>query len=108
MVNLAQCYRWRAANREKVLLSYKKHDLKRYYGMTLDQWNEMFAAQGYACAACGSKVSGRKNGQWCTDHDHETGRVRGILCNGCNTAAGQLSDDPERCRLLAKYLEKEG
>jgi Recombination endonuclease VII len=107
-VNLAQSYRWRAAHREKVLLSYRKHDLKRYYNLTLEAWDAMFAAQGHACACCGSKTSGRKNGQWCTDHNHDTGLVRGILCNGCNMAAGQMKDDPKRCRLLAKYLEKGG
>ena len=74
--------------------------------LTVEEWDHLFTAQGYACAVCGSLTSGRKNGQWCTDHDHVTGNVRGILCNGCNIAAGQLKDDPKRCLLLAKYLEK--
>ena len=66
----------------------------------------MFAAQNFRCAACGSDIPRRTDGCWHTDHDHATGNVRGILCNGCNRAAGYLSDDPERCLLLAKYLEK--
>lgn len=87
-------------------LSYKKSDLKRHYGLTLEDWENMFEAQDRACASCGSPHSGRLNGQWCTDHDHTTGLVRGILCNGCNLAAGAMKDDPERCHLLAKYLER--
>ena len=103
---LAQAKRWRENNRLKYLAGCKKHDLKRHYNLTVEEWNELFAEQGYACAACGSPTSGRNNGQWCTDHNHVTGQVRGILCNGCNMAAGHLKDDPKRCLLLAKYLER--
>jgi Autographiviridae endonuclease VII len=85
---------------------WKERSLKRHYGITLDEWNAMFVVQECKCASCGQDTPGRKDGFWHTDHDHKTGKVRGILCNGCNRAAGYLSDDPERCRLLAKYLEK--
>ena len=87
----------------------RRADLRKYYGpdFTLEKWNEMFMAQGSCCAVCRSPDSGRKTGHWCTDHDHKTGRVRGILCTGCNTAIGHAKDDPLRLRLLAEYLEKE-
>ena len=87
---------------------YRKADLKRYYDITPEGWDAMFKAQGYCCACCGSTEPGRKTGHWSTDHIHGTKIVRGILCNGCNTAAGHLKDEPERCRLLAKYLERGG
>ena len=101
----ADTARWHAANRAKVLLSYKKHDLKRYYNMTVESWNTLFEAQGRCCASCKSPYPGRKNGQWSTDHDPVTGKVRGILCNGCNLALGHVKDDPDRLRMLIQYLE---
>jgi hypothetical protein len=86
----------------------RRADLRKYYGpdFTIEKWNEMFAAQGSRCAVCQSPEPGRKSGHWCTDHDHKTGRVRGILCSGCNTALGHAKDDPLRLRLLAEYLER--
>jgi nitrate/TMAO reductase-like tetraheme cytochrome c subunit len=102
----AYTLRWRAAHRLIVLAAYRKHDLKRHYDMTPKEWDEMFEAQGRACAACHSIFPGRKTGHWCTDHDHNTGVVRGILCNGCNAAIGHAKDDPKRLRALATYLER--
>lgn len=106
--NTADYKRWRLENRDKLLASYKKHDLKRYYGLTLEAWNEMFARQGFACAACGSKNPGRKNGQWSTDHDHnrEDLHARSILCNGCNLTLGHVKDSIPRLQALIGYLEK--
>jgi hypothetical protein len=67
----------------------------------------MLAAQGGVCAACGETPSPRRGKSiWNVDHDHSTGRVRGILCTGCNSAIGHLQDDPERCRKAAAYLER--
>ena len=88
----------------------RKADLKKNYGkdFTVERWNEIFVAQGSCCAVCKAPTSGRKTGVWCTDHDHNTGQVRGILCNGCNVALGQVKDDPLRLRLLAEYLEDRG
>ena len=102
----ASTVRWHTNNRAKVLLSYKKCDLKRYYGLTIEEWEALFVAQGRACAVCKSVYPGRKTGHWSTDHDHTTGKVRGILCNGCNMALGQAKDDPQRLRALADYLER--
>ncbi len=104
--NNAQSRRWRKANPDKLKKSYRKHDLKRHYGMTPMEWDAMFAVQGCACAVCKATTPGRKTGHWSTDHDHTTGKVRGILCNGCNMALGQAKDDPLRLRLLAEYLEE--
>ena len=102
----AQHKRWRAANPEKYAASMRKHDLKRHYNLTPDQFKEMFIAQGYRCAACGSIDPRRKTGDWCIDHCHTTGKVRGILCTACNTALGMLKDDPKRIQALADYLER--
>ena len=105
-VNNAQSKRWRKANPEKYAASLRKHDLKRHYSLTPEQVKNIFTSQGYRCGACGSTSCGRRTGHWCIDHDHKTGRVRGILCNGCNMALGHAKDNPATLRLLADYLER--
>jgi len=60
----------------------RKSKLKKVYGLTLERFNELLAAQGGACALCGTKDPGKVN--WHVDHDHSTGAVRGLLCNPCN------------------------
>lgn len=79
--------------------------LKRKYGMTIKDWDKMFADQGGVCAACGGGATRSKN-PWHVDHCHQTGKVRAILCHGCNTAAGLARDDPARLRALADYLDR--
>ena len=80
--------------------------LKSKYGITREQYDALLASQGGKCAACGNNVVGNKSKMMCVDHDHKTGRVRGLLCRSCNLAAGSLKDDPERAILLAEYLRR--
>ena len=86
--------------------------LKNKFNLTRDQWNQMLADQGGACAACGTTEPGGK-GTWHVDHDHRccpaTGKscgecVRGLLCQGCNRGMGYLNDDPDRLLAAAAYL----
>lgn len=83
-----------AANRDKVL--------RAKYGVTSEEWDELMAAQGGACAICGS-ADHRGNG-WHTDHNHDTGKVRGILCHHCNVGIGLFQDDPAGLIAAAEYL----
>lgn len=78
--------------------------LKRY-GLTLGGFNDVFAAQGGRCAACGTSTPG-KNVRWCCDHDHATGKFRSILCFRCNVTLGHCKDNPSTLRALADYLER--
>jgi hypothetical protein len=73
-------------------------------GLTPDQWNAMFDAQGCRCAICGSASPGSKNG-WNTDHCHKTKRVRFILCAHCNRGLGAFKDNPEIMRKAADMIE---
>ena len=67
----------------------------------------MLAEQDGVCGACGRAETITRAGNLKTlavDHDHGTGRVRGLLCGRCNTALGLLGDDPALIRLLLDYL----
>lgn len=78
--------------------------LRYTYGITLDERNAMLKSQGGACAICG-KVPGENERQLVTDHDHETGEVRGLLCNECNIMLGAAKDNPMTLRSAVDYLE---
>lgn len=74
------------------------------FGITPEQVIERICAQG-GCAICkAEKPRGLNN--WHVDHDHQTGRIRGILCITCNIAVGMLHDDAARARAAAVYLEQ--
>ncbi len=81
----------------------KQRNLDRYYlrryGITKDEAAGLKAA---GCDICGrTEVSGRWENNLHIDHDHETGKIRGVLCHGCNVSLGHFNDDPE---LLAKAI----
>lgn len=81
--------------------------LKYKYGVTEDWYQEQLAAQGGLCASCGKPESAKsKTGETkllAVDHDHETGVVRELLCQKCNTALGLLDDDEDVIEALLRY-----
>lgn len=81
----------------------------REFGLPKGQYAAMLASQGGACALCGERASGlTKSGRPIAlhvDHDHATGRIRGLLCGKCNRAIGYLRDDPALIRKAALYVE---
>jgi NMD protein affecting ribosome stability and mRNA decay len=73
--------------------------LKRNYGLTETERDEMVASQMGLCVICLKAPAVH------VDHCHKTGRVRGVLCFNCNSAIGKLGDDPDAVRRAAAYLE---
>jgi hypothetical protein len=100
---------WAEVNPQRVYKNQREGRLWRVYKMTPSQWAAMLEAQGNACACCGSSDPGCKKG-WATDHCHETGKVRGIICYKCNRNLGHLGDQLEEARrrvaTYLAYLEK--
>jgi len=88
--------------------------IKKLYGMTVEDYNRILAEQGGACALCGSatpengsrKYKKRVRGVFDVDHNHKTGKVRGLLCTRCNRLVGLANDDPNTARRLVEYLSK--
>lgn len=96
---------WRRNNPDRQKAIHRRHNLKRNYGMTVGQYEAMLRAQSSGCAACGSKDNGDSRfDTFAVDHDHRTGKVRGLLCSQCNFALGHVNDDPDRLMALAAYL----
>lgn len=71
------------------------------YGITVLDYEQMLQTQNERCAICQDKPTDHVLG---VDHDHRTGRVRGLLCRRCNVAIGYLRDDPELADAAANYL----
>lgn len=97
--------RYKQNNLEKRRESYRRSSMKRRYGITPEQKEEIFENQGRRCAACQADEPGGERG-WHVDHCHDSGKVRGILCCNCNVALGHAKDDTDRLHSLIEYLEK--
>lgn len=87
--------------------------LRRLYGLSIAEYDALFNAQGGRCAICRSdnpRSRGYKkqaSAKFCVDHNHATGRVRGLLCTACNRAIGLLRDDLVNVQNMLSYLQKE-
>jgi hypothetical protein len=81
-------------------------DLWSNYGITHDQYDAMLVAQDGGCAICGNGGEQSRFGVLHVDHDHETGRVRGLLCDSCNLSIGKFRDNPAMLRRAADYIER--
>jgi len=89
--------------------------LKRQ-GITLAEFKKMVKECGRVCEICGRRLfirikysvnaNGTQGRRPCLDHEHSTGRPRGILCGRCNAGIGFFQDDPEKLRAAVRYLEK--
>ena len=90
---------WRKRNPEKA----KNNDLKKMYGITYDDFKTMHDKQEGLCAICGQPE--KYNGSLAIDHNHKTGKVRGLLCTNCNRALGCFMDSTDNLKNALSYLE---
>ena len=84
--------------------------LKREYGLTLEQYNDMLKRQAHRCAVCRrpETVTIKKTGEvrrLAVDHDHVTGTVRGLLCHRCNILVWAMEDNHTTLSAIEKYVE---
>lgn len=85
-------------NREEILEKRKEYHYQKSYGISRDEFLSMVEEQGGKCPVCSRE-------DLVLDHCHDTGRVRGVLCNKCNQAIGNMLDNPALIRSLADWLE---
>ena len=98
--------KWQKDNPEKSYINQRNSYDRCLYGLPKGAREKMIEEQNGQCAICGNIPTTRRGLH--IDHDHETGKVRGLLCHGCNTAIGSLGDDIELLRKAIMYLEKFG
>jgi hypothetical protein len=93
----------------------KNQHLKYYFGITINEYMEMHNRQGGVCKICGqpeTKKQRRGKSQKVTadslhvDHDHKSGKIRGLLCNRCNHLLGEAEDSIQILASAIKYLEE--
>jgi len=87
----------------------KNHEyrLKHDYKMSKEEYDQRLKDQNGQCAICGKEKPYRQEGKKFTvDHDHETGKLRGLLCINCNAGLGHFKDDPSLLRSAIDYLRR--
>lgn len=95
---------YRKKNREVLVAK----DRQRKFGITHQDYAKLFQNQDGLCAICKQPETATRLGKvksLAVDHDHKTGRIRGLLCSDCNTGIGKLKDDPEILQSAIQYLK---
>lgn len=82
--------------------AYLDRQLRWRYGISLEEYLNLFEVQNGLCAICHIPPSGKR---LAVDHDHRTGKVRGLLCEACNHGIGKFLDNTDRLRSAIVYLE---
>ena len=108
MGNCRKCYTLNRRNGQRSGRTWQDIHLTRRYGISEQDFHELEQKQGHVCALCKKPEHNGFKGRTtlCVDHDHETGKVRGLLCNHCNRALGLLYDNVETLQNAIDYLTR--
>lgn len=108
---------WAERNRESLRERAREHYHSKYkfkyrdarlmadFGITREEYDHILLFQGNRCAICQSEHSDAEGREFAVDHDHFTGKVRGVLCRGCNVGLGNLRDDVSILERAVRYLK---
>ena len=112
----SQCRAWIYKKRKEYRLDnpeeynrIKRNQNLRKYGLTFEDQEGMLREQNYKCAICGQEIFLFGSSQKLiahVDHDHKTGKVRGLLCKECNSGLGKFRDNTEYLFSAISYLKK--
>lgn len=105
--NVAKSY---AKCRKNNPVKVKNGVLEREYGISIDIFNAMLISQNNVCAICKLPETIIHNytkqvRSLAVDHCHTTGKVRGLLCTGCNAALGFIKENPQTATFMTKYIK---
>ena len=82
----------------------RKLNLMKNYGMTIEEYDKMLKEQSGMCKICKTDKP-KHRGRFVVDHDHKTGKVRGLLCDGCNKGLGHFRDNIVFMNEAIKYIK---
>ena len=85
---------------------YKEKHLQKAYGISLNDFIKMLEDQGYRCGICATHLAEANPKNVHIDHCHDSGVIRGVLCNSCNMGIGMLKDNVTVLKQAIVYLEK--
>lgn len=85
--------------------AHERRRVLRTYGITQEQFDQALIDQEGRCPGCRTEDPGAKG--WQIEHDHRTGRFRGLFCMRCNTTLGLVDENPQTLRTLADWLEQQ-
>ena len=111
-----QAKEYRDSHKDQIHVYQKEHQVKnrmrkraywtlKRYGITVEYFEQMFEKQKGCCLGCGIHQDDLKK-SLNIDHDHSTGKVRGLLCNPCNLLLGRIEKDIKVARRLIRYILK--
>ena len=94
---------------EQRKLANFRYKLWNKYRITPEEFYDLLEQSNFQCSICSKEIKGHGEHQGtkeraCVDHNHKTGKVRGILCADCNWGLGLFQDNPELLIKAAKYL----
>jgi len=112
--------KWREDNKEKLasidknwrslpvnILKTREGRILKTYNISLEELSEMIDSQRGCCKICGkSLIDPDSNRNYDIDHNHETGKVRGLLCTKCNTALGLMFEDIKALEAMITYIKQ--
>lgn len=93
--------KYRKNNKEKGYSACIKH----LYGITIEDYKIMFKNQKGKCAICNTNRMPKNQKRFNIDHNHQTGKVRGLLCQLCNSGLGKFKENKRALKRAIKYLE---
>lgn len=96
--------KWNKENKERRKIIIQKDNYKKRYGLTVEMKQALVDNQKGKCAICENDL--KDTHDVCVDHNHETGKIRAILCRRCNLGIGHLQDSIVVVKSALKYLEK--
>lgn len=101
-----KCLNERTKNNPNHKTNVRKNQLQKKYGITLEQYTELFQKQQGVCDICSEPEMAKGKQNLAVDHDHKTGIVRGLLCHNCNTALGKFMDNKHILKNAIFYLDR--